>query len=191
MTQVNFNEKEKSFTELYLKYYDPIYNYIFRNVFNKEIAEDIISNTFFNALNYIKKKNPKIDNFNAWIYRIATNEILQYKKRLKKKNTLTLEEERIELQKFPESDILNNLESYNDFIILHDELKNLKPVEKALITLHFFENKNYSEISEVLNIRENTLRPMMSRTLKKLQKKLKGKLINYIAPILMIFNLNI
>ena len=176
MIYVDSNEKEKTFKELYIKYYDSIYNYIYHRVLNKESSEDIVSNVFFNVLTSIKKKKLKIQNFHAWIYKIATNEIIQFKKKNKKISHLSLDDEMLQIKKISSEN--NKINDNNiDLNLLKEELIKLKDIERTLLTLHFFENKNYSEISKILNIKENTLRPMMSRILKKLYNKLKFKLI--------------
>jgi len=171
---VNSNEDEKSFKGLYNKYYKPIYNYIFHRVLNKENAEDITSNTFFNALNFIKKKNPRIEDFHAWIYKIATNEILIFKKN--HKNNLSIDDCNEQILEFIDNKGEKKKESFFDFIILQKEIEKMKETEKNLVALYFFEKKSYLEISEITGINENTLRPMMSRLLKKLYAKFKDKI---------------
>ena len=51
-------------------------------------------------------------------------------------------------------------------------MQKLKPLEIIMIDMHFFENKNYSEMSKVLKIKENTLRSKMHRILQKMNKLL-------------------
>ena len=103
MLQIDSNEDEKSFIKLYDKYYKKIFNYIFRSILHKETSEDLTSNTFLKALNFIKKKNPTIKNFSAWIYKIATNEILMHHRYKGGKNNVSLDDEKNQLQ-----NILNN-----------------------------------------------------------------------------------
>jgi len=177
MIYVNSNENEKSFKELYGKYYKKIYNYVFHTFLNKEISEDVTANVFFKALRYIKINNPRIDNFNAWIFRIASNEIINFKNRkLMKYKTESYDDNLTELVDFLNNDIADIKDKYNDFMIVRDALNKLKPFEKTIISLRFFENKSHSEISKILNIKENTLRPTLSRILVKLKKILKKHL---------------
>jgi RNA polymerase sigma-70 factor, ECF subfamily len=176
MLIVNSNESEKSFTGLYNKYYDKIYNYIFRQIFNRENSEDLTSNTFLNAMDHIKKKNPRIENFNAWIYKIATNEIISFKRKDKSKKQLSIDECNMNLADFIEESPAENINEFQDFVILRKEMEKMSQVEKSLLTLHYFEKKTYPEISQIINIKENTLRPMMTRTLRKLYKKLTPKM---------------
>jgi len=172
---VNSNEEEKSFKALYNKYYKPIYNYIFHQLLNKESTEDITSITFLNALNFIKKKNPRIDNFHAWIYKIATNEILIYRKKNKNSYDLSIDIYNEQILEFIDNNYSKKSDDFVDFIVLYKELDKLNEKERTLITLYFFEKLTYPQISEILKISENTLRPKMSRLLKKLHGNLKIK----------------
>lgn len=170
---INSDEKESKFEELYKKYYKKIYNYIMRNTLNKEAAEDITANTFFKVVKYINKNaDSKIDNFSAWIYKIASNELIKYlhKHRLSKVELNLANNDDI-------NDIIENsgekenfMEKFTEFFTIKQAMLGLKPDEKLIIDMYYFEHKKYSEISEILNIKENTLRPMMSRAVKKLKQ---------------------
>ena len=64
----------QAFGDLYDLYYGRILNYVYRRTLDAAVAEEVTSNTFFNALRAL----PRYDNrgkFGAWLYRIATNEI--------------------------------------------------------------------------------------------------------------------
>jgi len=172
MVYVDSNESCKSFVELYDKYYNKIFNYIYKSVLNKETAEDITSNTFLKALNNIKEKNPKIGNFNAWIYKIATNEVLMHHRYMKDKKTFSIDDEEMQLHNLLESKHANKIDKYIDFISVKNAMKNLKPIENIIINMYFFENKDYAEISGILNINSSTLRSKLHRILKKLNKLL-------------------
>ncbi len=167
---VNSNEQEKDFIELYKKYYSKIYNFIGRKLFDKEQAEDITSSTFLKALDYINKKNPEIKNFNAWIYKIATNEIFLHHRYLKGGKNLSIDDDKNNLKNMLNNENGNRLETSLDFMTVKKAMETLKPVEKTIIELYFFEHFDYFEISEILNIKEVTLRSMIHRTLNKLKK---------------------
>lgn len=79
------------FSELYEKYVEMIYKFIFLKTTDKELSEDLTSQTFFKALEKIQSF--KIDdsaNFRAWLYRIAYNLIIDTYK--SKKQDLSFEE---------------------------------------------------------------------------------------------------
>ncbi len=169
MISVNSNEPEKDFLSLYKKYYSCIYGYIAKKLFNRELAEDMTSATFLKALDHISRKNPKIENFRAWIYKIATNEINQHHRYMKGKNNLSLDDEESNFMNFLPANNGDGADRYIDFITVKKALERLKPEEKTLIELYYFENLDYSEISRVMNKKESTLRSMVCRALKKIE----------------------
>jgi len=160
------------FRKFYEEYYDKIFNYIFRNVYRRELAEDLTSQTFLKAFRFVKKTQPDIDNFNAWIYRIATNEVLKDHRKKGNKMFLSIDDETLQLKDFikdTSTDIEKRITAQMD---LRKAFKKLHPEELIIIELYFFENKKYSEIAGILNMKENTLRSRLHRTLKKIKKHL-------------------
>jgi RNA polymerase sigma-70 factor (ECF subfamily) len=160
------------FRKLYEEYYDKIFNYIFRNVYHRERAEDLTSQTFLKALRFIKKNHPDIENFNGWIYRIATNEVLKDYRKKGKKMPLSIDDELLQLQDFikdTKSDVENTVSAQMD---LRRAFKKLHPEEVIIIELYFYEHKRYSEIAAILNMKESTLRSRLHRTLKKIKEYL-------------------
>ena len=83
----NFN----NFSILYDKYIDKIYNFIYLKTYDKDIAEDLSSDTFFKILNKINLIDVSWKyTFNSWIYKIAFNNIADFYKW--KKETLNIDE---------------------------------------------------------------------------------------------------
>ena len=163
---------EHDFLTYYDKFYKKIFNFILRHVFHKETAEDLTSQTFFKALRHVKKNTPDIKNFNAWIYKIATNEILMHHRKKGTKNIFSIEEEQDQLKTVLVEQKNLTPDMYIDFMAVRQELKNLKPQEALIIELYYFEQKSYAEISEIVNIKETTLRSTIHRGLKKLKERL-------------------
>ena len=64
----------EAFGQLYDRYYSVVLNYIFRRTLDVALAEELTSNTFFNALRALGGYENR-GKFLAWLYRIAGNEI--------------------------------------------------------------------------------------------------------------------
>lgn len=169
---VNCNEDDKDFISLYNKYHPKIYNFIYRKFFNVELAEDLTSKTFLNTLSYISKKNPKIENFNAFIYKVATNEINMHLRYMKDKKNISIDDESNNLNNILKNGKSNSHELYAEFFAVKNEIMNLKETEQKIIELHFFENLEYNEISEILKLKQSTIRSILHRALKKLKNLL-------------------
>ena len=78
MQEIELQNIEKSFFNIYNKFYDKILNYLYRSTSHRETAEDLTGNTFVKALNYMKKNKVKIDNLSGWLYKIASNELISF-----------------------------------------------------------------------------------------------------------------
>ena len=172
MFTVNTNEEKNDFSEIFRKYYPKIFNFISHQIINRETAEDITSETFFKALRYLAKNKQKINNFSAWIHRIATNELLSHLRKKGNKNILSLDDEKNCIMDFIEDNKADFIDTCNKFIDIRNAVKKLKPKDAVLTGLFFFEKKNYKEISEILNMKEVTIRSKVHRILKKLKKEI-------------------
>ncbi len=179
-------EKDKdAFSRLFDFYYDKIINYVFRRTLDVEYSKDITSNVFLKALdniNSFKWKNG-IDSFNAWIFKIATNEINQY---FRKQNRykLIIDDPEIRFNLKSDDNLAFEIEKKIDndkyLIILSKAIKELKPIYQDILHLRYFEEMPYNEISEILNKNESTVRVYAKRAIEELERVLKKDAINFI-----------
>jgi RNA polymerase sigma-70 factor (ECF subfamily) len=160
----------QNFRSCWEEYYDKIFNYIFRNVYQRELAEDLTSSTFLKAFRFIKENNPNIENFSGWIFRIATNEILKDYRKMGKKKYVSIDDEEHQLMNLIEDPGENIQKAVCSQMDLRKALANLTPRESLLIDLYFFEHQHYSEIASMLKMNKNALRSRICRILKKLKK---------------------
>lgn len=178
-------EKDKdAFSRLFDFYYDKIINYVFRRTLDVEYSKDITSNVFLKALdniNSFKWKNG-IDSFNAWIFKIATNEINQY---FRKQNRykLIIDDPEIRFNLKSDDNLAFEIEKKIDndkyLIILSKAIKELKPIYQDILHLRYFEEMSYNEISEILNKNESTVRVYAKRAIEELERVLKKDAINF------------
>ncbi len=82
----------QAFGELYEKYFDRIFNYILRQTDDEELAGDLCSQSFVNALNNLKKYEFRGFPFSAWLYKIAGNEVNKHYRKNKGKKIFSIEE---------------------------------------------------------------------------------------------------
>jgi RNA polymerase sigma-70 factor (ECF subfamily) len=165
------------FSELFKLYYKPIFGYIFRRTGDFDETADIAADTFLKAFKHINNFDYRGISIKVWLYRIATNEVNLYFRHRKKHNLLF---ERIE---FENKDLFyrnlmedkNGLESelqkHDQFLLVLKSLKTLPIKYQEVISLRYFEGKDNKEILEILNIKEGTLKSLLSRGVEKLRKK--------------------
>ncbi len=155
----------QAFGELYEKYFDRIFNYILRQTDDEELAGDLCSQSFVNALNSIKKYEFRGFPFSAWLYKIAGNEVNKYYRKNKGKKIFSIEEVKVrELVEQATDDWDEEL--INRLLIYMNEL----PTEMVqVLELRFFEDKDFKEIAFILDMTESGAKMRTYRALDKLR----------------------
>jgi len=167
-----------AFTKLYDQYYPKIFGYILRRTANLEAAQDLTSETFFNALNKLWQFRWRNVSFSSWLYKIAANEINQYFRRAEYKKSISLEE--LQEQGFepvssndPESELIEaqeELRQHREFLEVQNKIVRLPAKYQEVIALRFFEQKQIREISEILGKKEGTVKSLLHRAVEKLRE---------------------
>jgi len=166
-----------AFSELFTLYYRPIFGYILRRTGEFDDAADIAAETFARAFTHIGSYSDKGIAIKIWLYRIATNELNMYFRNRRRERSLvdridqgnraqfeaSLEDDRNELEE--------ELRKHEQFLEVLRQLKTLPLKYQEVIALRYFEGKENREIAEILNMKEGTLKSLLSRGVKKLQVK--------------------
>lgn len=154
------------FGVLYEKYFDRIFNYIYRQTDDEDLTADLCSQTFLIALKNLARYEFRGVPFSAWLYKIASNEVNKHYRKQKKTKVFSIEELRIrELIEQSDADwdeeIIQRLLSY---------LKELPTEMLEVLELRFFEDKDFKEISFILDITESGAKMRTYRALDRLRK---------------------
>jgi len=159
-----------AFAELYDYYVKQIYRFIYFKVSNHEEAEDITSDVFLKAWNYINQGN-KIESFRGLLYRMARNSIIDFYRNKSKGQTLDLE--KIDQAGLLRADNLEKQIAFNsDKQILFEALQKLKTEYKEIVTLRYVEELKISEIAQITGKRRVATRVTLHRAIKKLKEML-------------------
>src|SRR6185436_12635123 len=82
----------RAFGEIYEKYFDRIFHFVYRQTGDEDIAGDLSSQTFISALNHLSKYEFRGFPFSAWLYKIASNEVRKHYRKNKSKQVFSIEE---------------------------------------------------------------------------------------------------
>lgn len=154
----------KAFEELYNLMKRGIYSLALSYVNNKQIAEDIVQETFlhiFAASKNYTKKNPK-----AWMLAICKNVSL-YILRSKKKEILSYEVVDIDADLYGRGDFADGI---CDSVMIQTLLTKLEANEKQIIVLHLISGMKHREIAEILDLPLGTVLCKYNLSIKKLKK---------------------
>ena len=161
-----------TFASLYEKYFDRIYYYLYRHTDDEELAGDLCSQTFVNALNNLKRYEFRGVPFSAWLYKIASNELRKHYRKTKGKKILSLEEVRIK-ELVEQSDEVWDESQINKLV---DFMKDLPEDMLQVLELRYYEERDFKEIAYILDITESGAKMRTYRALDKLRKKFKIKI---------------
>jgi RNA polymerase sigma-70 factor, ECF subfamily len=165
------------FAELFRLYYKQIFGYILRRTGDFDDTADIAADAFTNAYRHINSFKYTGVSVKVWLYRIATNQVNLYFRHRQKHSQLfeRLADENREIFKTyiseDRKEIEAELDKHEQFRTVLRELKILPIKYQEVISLRYFEGKENKEIAEILNIKEGTIKSLISRGIEKLRKK--------------------
>jgi len=167
---------EKAFTALYNQYYRTVYLNVFNIVRNKDVADDLTSETFLKAFKNISKFTKDIS-FEMWLKTIANNHSIDFI-RSGKKDQDTIYIDNDELTEFihtdysnPEKEMIKKEESF-DF---EQALAELSPRSKEVLTYRFRDELSYQEIADKLGLSIGTIKHYIHRYKKKIIQNINPK----------------
>jgi len=160
----------RNFAALYDKYFDQIYRYVYRRVSDKDTVEDLVSQTFYDALSHMKDYEWRGFAFSAWLYKIAHNNVLKWYREQGKMQTVELEHGSNMADKSIDTvrDVKNN-ELRDDMALILDKLET---EDREIIRLKFFEEVSNVEIAEIMGLSANHIGVKVFRALKKVKQLL-------------------
>ncbi|MBN2007412.1 MAG: RNA polymerase sigma factor [Anaerolineae bacterium] len=161
----------EAFGKLYQAYVKRIYNYHYRHTGNSNEAEDLTSRTFFRALRNIPYYKDRGVPFQAWLFRIAHNLVVNWYRDQSRHPTFSLEVAHSGLHAHRGDPQLNLLESEKQELLTR-LIDGLPEVRKTLLLLKFVEQMSNAEIGEVLGKSEGAVKSLYHRTLLDLRQSI-------------------
>lgn len=156
----------ESIEEIYKKYANLIKNYIYTITRNKELAEEIMQETFIVAINQINNFRGECD-ISVWLCSIAKKILYKKTKKINQYKTISIENVEIEDEKKIEEEYIKN----NSKLKLYQALQNLDATTREVIYLRLTGDLSFKEIGKILNKTENWARVTFFRGKQKLNKE--------------------
>ena len=187
LPDIEFNEEEvlarasqgdrDSFGQLYERYVERIYNYVYYRTGNSHDAEDLTARVFQRAMNHIKNYTDRGVPFSAWLYRIAHNLVANWHRDRSRKQEIPLDELPILPTKgdHPERNLVRSQEQES----LLRMIRKLPPERQNLLILKFVENMSNAEIGAIMDRSEGAVKSLYHRTLLALRDQLEDQNLNF------------
>lgn len=161
--------KNKAFKDLLDVHQERLYWYIRKIVLTHDNANDVLQNTFIRVYKGIQdfKENSAL---HTWMFRIAYNECIRFLDKNKIKPAFN--------QNDNNNDYLNKLtqDSYFDGeevqLKLHAIISNLSEKQQRVFQMKYFDDLSFREISEILDVSENTLKSSYYSAVKTIEKEI-------------------
>ncbi len=162
---------ESSFNKIINKYKDKIYWHARRMTGNHLDADEIVQEVLLVIYKNLKNFQFKSSLY-TWIYKITSTRSLNFLKRRKIKELLSLEDQSEKLQQ-SSSDILDNIEIKEKLAKIYEVLQKLPAKQREIFILRNYENLSYKEIAEITGKSIGALKSNYFHSANKIIEKMK------------------
>lgn len=159
-----------AFGELYERYVNRIYNYVYYRVGNHHDAEDLTARTFYRALSHISRYVDRGAPFSAWLYRIAHNLVANWHRDRSRRQTIALDEAPVISTGEPSPH--EHAEAKEQSEVLRRAIGRLSPDRQQLLILKLNEDLSNAEIGAIMGRSEGAIKSLYHRTLLALRDQL-------------------
>jgi len=162
----------RGFSTLYDRYKNRVFGFLVRMTSNREIAEDLLQDTFLAAMRNATQFD-RSRNFLSWIFGIAHKRTIDYFRHVKVENEHTEDAEKSLNNSQLQPD--ERLDSQNLNTILNDALKTLDPMQREVFLLRELGDVPFKDLAVMMDCPINTALGRMRLALKNIRKELKKR----------------
>lgn len=166
-------DNEEAFAQIFHAYKDKLYSFVYQITGSKEVSSDIIQDTFLKIWQ-LRGKLFSIENFNAYLFRMAQNEAINQLRRMSKETLIKMKTQK-------ENDIQPETPEeqlrYKNISTRISEIVNELPTQqKAVYTMSREQNLKQEEIARQMNISISTVQNHMTQALRTIRERLRAYL---------------
>ncbi len=162
-----------AFGELYERYVDRIYNYIYYRTRDVHEAEDLTARVFYRALSHIGKYRQRGAPFAAWLYRIAHNLVANWHRDRGRRQYVRLDDVATLAEK--NAGPHHRAEQSEQARALLDAMAQLPAERQQLLILKFVDELSNAAIARIMGRSEGAIKSLYHRTLLALRDELEHK----------------
>ena len=162
------------YNEIVRKYQQKVYWVIRKMVQDHDEADDITQEVFikvYSALGDFREES----NLFTWLYRIATNYSINHLKKVKTRNTVSVE---IVVEQIESKDKRTDetLDDETRRKVLQEAIETLPPQQRAVFNMRYYDELPYDEIAEILGKSTGGIKANYFHAVKKIGEYVKGKI---------------
>jgi RNA polymerase sigma-70 factor (ECF subfamily) len=167
--RIRAKKDPEAFGEIYDLFSHRIYRFIYFKVQSAEQAEDLTSETFLKAWQYLKEKR-EVPNLQALLYTVARNVVIDhYRRTAHEQGDVTLDDAMaVESPEIASDQLIRDTENNFDTARVLDKLRGLKDEYREVITMKYLDELDTSEIAAALGKTPANVRVLLHRATKAL-----------------------
>jgi RNA polymerase sigma-70 factor, ECF subfamily len=167
------NGDEKSFAILFDSFYDKIFRYVHFRV-SEEDSEDLVSDVFLKVVEKLHtyKSNPKAG-FNAWIFRIAHNRVIDFYRQKKELLGQSDDAGNDFFLQIPDDNLRPDQQTNLNLDVkkLQKIMKKLPDVQREILEFKYLEGFSNAEVAKITGKAEGNIRVIQLRALREIRKQ--------------------
>lgn len=164
---------ETAYRELIELYQGRLFSVIFKILGTQTEAEDVVQDVFVKVLRNIRSFNRQSALY-TWLYRIAVNAAVDYKKKFKPQGVLSIYQSDGNAWELPSNAEKPDAKPQREEMaeLLKGALDQLSDKHKTILILREFEGLSYTDIAEVLSCSKGTVESRLFRARNRLREKM-------------------
>lgn len=168
------NGDVRGFNEIVRKYQQQVYWVIRKIIQDHDETDDITQEVFIKVYSALKDFREESNLF-TWLYRIATNYAINHTKKVKVRNTVSVE---VVMEPIESGDKRTDelMDEETRRKILEEAIETLPAQQRAVFNLRYYDELQYSEIAEILGKSEGGIKANYFHAVKKIGEYVKGKI---------------
>lgn len=159
---------QQACAQIYEEYFNRIYRYMAVRLGNISEAEDLTEQVFLNMLESIKSFKWKGIPFSAWLFRIAHNQVIDYYRKMSKRQSLPLEDDILD----GGVDTASVAEINLTMDKLKDSIDKLTDLQKQTILLRFVSGLSIAETAKSLGKSDGAIKALQHSAVAALRKSM-------------------
>lgn len=156
-----------AFEELYSRYFKQVYGAVYLRTFHRETAEDIVSQTFLQALERLDSYRSDKGAFGAWLHRIARNLVFDHFRSSRPHQDI---EDFWDLPS--DDDVAANADAGVRLDAVRSHMHRLSPSQREVLMLRIWQGLPFAEIAEITGSTEAACKMQCKRALETLRTTL-------------------
>ncbi len=163
---------EKKFLNAYDRYADDIFRHcLYRLGYDRELAKEMMQEVFTKVWHYLAIEGKDVQYIKAFLYRTATNMVIDYIRKKKEASLEMMQENGFE----PVDKGVKKLENKVDAILVQEVIDSMNEDDREVIVMRYVNDLKPKEIAVILELSVNVVSVRITRAKKRLRKILKNK----------------